>query len=35
MWLNCRSSGVAMEDALIPGLPPGKLADTEIVGKST
>jgi hypothetical protein len=31
---NCRSSGVATDDAMIAGLPPGKLADTEIVGKS-
>src|ERR1035437_381506 len=34
-WLNRRSNGVAMEDAVISGLPPGKLAETEIVGKST
>src|SRR5271155_390655 len=31
---NCRSSGVATDDAIIAGLAPGKLADTEIVGKS-
>src|SRR5580698_8588106 len=35
MWPNCRSSGVATEDAMISALPPGKLACTEIVGKST
>jgi hypothetical protein len=35
MWLNWRSKGVAIEDALISGLPPGRLAETEIVGKST
>src|SRR5271155_4242 len=32
---NWRSSGVATEDAIISALPPGKLALTEIVGKST
>src|ERR1700741_2473066 len=31
---NCRSSGVATEDAMISGLAPGRLAPTEIVGKS-
>src|ERR1700722_5273830 len=35
IWPNCRSSGVATEDAIISALPPGKLAPTEIVGKST
>src|ERR1039457_5712489 len=35
MWLNWRSKGVAMEDAMISGLPPGKPDETEIVGKST
>src|SRR3984885_8609537 len=35
MWPNCRSSGVATEDAMIWALPPGKPALTEIVGKST
>ena len=35
MWLNWRSNGVAIEDAVIAGLPPGKPADTEMVGKST
>src|SRR5579875_63576 len=32
---NCRSSGVAMEDATFSGLAPGSEADTETVGKST
>src|SRR5580698_5018818 len=32
---NCRSSGVATEDAMISALAPGRLALTEIVGKST
>src|ERR1700689_3231502 len=32
---SCRSSGVATEDAMISGLAPGKLAEIEIVGKST
>ena len=31
MWLNWRSRGVAMEEAVVSGLPPGKLADTEMV----
>ncbi len=31
---NCRSSGVATEEAMISGLAPGKVAATEIVGKS-
>src|ERR1700721_2366233 len=31
---NSRSSGVAIDEAIISGLPPGKLALTEIVGKS-
>ena len=35
MCPNCRSSGVATEDAMISALPPGRLALTEIVGKST
>src|ERR1700733_1353397 len=35
MWLNCRSSGVATEAAMIWALAPGKLADTLMVGKST
>ena len=35
MWPNCRSSGVATEEAMISALPPGRLALTEIVGKST
>src|ERR1035441_5756942 len=32
---NWRSRGVATEDAMVSGLAPGKLAFTEIVGKST
>src|SRR5271157_88672 len=32
---NWRSNGVATEEAMISGLAPGKLAPTEIVGKST
>src|ERR1700722_133983 len=32
---NCRSSGVATEDAMVSGLAPGNCADTEMVGKST
>src|ERR1035441_4973534 len=35
MWLNWRSSGVAIEEAVMSGLAPGKPAETEIVGKST
>src|ERR1035441_721334 len=35
MWLNWRSNGAAIEDAVIAGLAPGKLPETEIVGKST
>src|ERR1700723_2215296 len=35
MWPNCRSSGVATEEAMICALPPGRLAETEMVGKST
>jgi hypothetical protein len=35
IWPNCRSSGVATDDAIISALPPGRLAFTEIVGKST
>src|SRR6201993_5033545 len=35
MWPNCRSSGVATEEAMISALAPGRLAETEIVGKST
>ena len=31
---NCRSSGVATDEAMISGLAPGKLACTLIVGKS-
>ena len=32
---NCRSSGVATDDAIVSGLAPGSDAETEIVGKST
>src|SRR6266853_2496911 len=35
MCPNCRSSGVATEDAMICALAPGSAAPTEIVGKST
>jgi hypothetical protein len=35
MWPNCRSNGVATEDAMIWALAPGSWAETEIVGKST
>ena len=35
MWPNCRSSGVATEEAMISALAPGRLALTEMVGKST
>src|SRR6202161_3023394 len=35
MCPNCRSNGVATDDAIISALPPGRLALTEIVGKST
>ena len=32
---NCRSSGVATDEAMISGLAPGNPAATVIVGKST
>ena len=32
---NCCSSGVATEAAIVSGLAPGRLAETEMVGKST
>src|SRR5439155_26175210 len=32
--VNCRSSGVATADAIASGLAPGRLAKTEMVGKS-
>src|ERR1700727_269486 len=35
MWPNWRSSGVATDEAMICALAPGKLAETEMVGKST
>ena len=33
--VNCLSSGVATEEAMVSGLAPGKLAETTKVGKST
>src|SRR5580700_7135120 len=35
IWPNCRSSGVATEEAMICALAPGRPAETEMVGKST
>src|SRR5580658_3735217 len=35
MWPNCRSRGVATEEAIVSGLAPGRDAETEMVGKST
>src|SRR5262245_43968498 len=32
---NCRSSGVATDDAIVSGLAPGRIACTEITGNST
>src|SRR3954466_10857395 len=32
---NCRSSGVATADAIVSGLAPGRVAETEMVGDST
>src|SRR5260370_18814987 len=32
---NCRSKGVATAEAMVSGLAPGRLAPTEMVGKST
>src|SRR5271166_3559565 len=32
---NCRSRGVATDDAMVSGLAPGRPALTEMVGKST
>src|ERR1044072_6469079 len=32
---NCRSRGVATDDAMVSGLAPGSDAETEMVGKST
>ena len=34
MAANSRSSGVAIEAAMVAGLAPGKRVDTEMVGKS-
>ena len=33
IWPNCRSSGVATDDAMMSALAPGRLALTEMVGK--
>ena len=35
MAANSRSSGVPIAEAIVEGLAPGKLVDTEMVGKST
>src|SRR5208282_5369806 len=35
IWPNCRSRGVATDDAIMSALAPGKPELTEIVGKST
>jgi hypothetical protein len=35
MCANCRSRGVAIEEATMSALAPGKPAPTEMVGKST
>ena len=35
IWANWRSNGCATEDAIVSGLPPGRVADTTMVGKST
>ena len=35
MVVNCRSSGLATADAIVPGSPPGRPALTFSVGKST
>ena len=35
IWPNCRSRGVATDDAIISALAPGKPELTEMVGKST
>ena len=35
IWPNCRSSGVATEDAVVLASAPGSCAETWIVGKST
>ncbi len=32
---NCRSSGVATDEAMVSGLAPGRAAPTEITGNST
>src|SRR6202167_1261136 len=35
IWPNCRSRGVAPEEAMICARAPGRVAETEMVGKST
>jgi hypothetical protein len=35
MVVNCRSSGVATDEAMVSGLAPGSAAETWMVGKST
>ena len=35
IWENCRSSGWAIEDAMVSGLAPGSEAATWMVGKAT
>ena len=35
IWPNCRSRGVAIEDAIVSGLAPASVAVTWTVGKST
>ncbi len=35
MVVNCRSSGLATAEAIVPGSPPGRPAPTLSVGKST
>ncbi len=35
MLENCFSSGVATEEAMVSGLAPGSVAETDRVGKST
>jgi hypothetical protein len=35
MAVNCRSSGVATEFAIVAGSDPGRLADSDSVGKSS
>ncbi|MFK4603766.1 hypothetical protein ABIF57_003218 [Bradyrhizobium diazoefficiens] len=35
IWANWRSSGCATDEAMVSGLPPGRLAVIWMVGKST